>query len=104
MSDDSRPGFQKSTERPRFTEPLLLRGTPCLASFPNVWSMPRKKLKPGVCTFMSQPKPQPNVTADTLADAENTLHGAIFADRRKSVQVYLPASRVVFKRPKLSGL
>ena len=69
---------------PRLNEALELRGAPCLASLPGTWSMPRKKLKPVMCTLAIQPKEVPNVPAARLTPAEKHLTGCTLAERRIS--------------------
>lgn len=86
---------------PRFTEAFELNGSPCFASLPRVWSMPRNMLKPVTFRFAIHPNDHPKLPTATLVPAEKHFTGATLAERRNSVQLYLPLILVVFKSPKV---
>ena len=75
--------YQKGKLIPRLKLAFELRGIPCLASLPKVWSIPRNILKPVVWRLSIQPKSAPKVPTPRLMSAEKIFTGATFADRRK---------------------
>ena len=59
---------------------MLLSGMNCLFTFPNMRSLPRKKLKWGALKLMAPPNIKPVVDAVVLSTASNHFTGRTFAD------------------------
>ena len=79
---------------PKLTLAFELRGTPCFASLQGVRSEATNRLKPGTFRLTIQPNDAPKVPTPKLTPAERHFTGSTFADRRKSVQVNGPLTRV----------